>query len=878
MITLRVDALAYDVARPYRPVHEVQGGGVNREHIGPFERHPARPELIEARAADLQRLAEQGLWQELVTNRAFTPATAAWQGLVAPELAHAPVPLQRAVADSCEALMWAALVLRLWAHRVREFNRIVADLARRWPVPPGWRPRIGSVPVPLDPDLLRQSLLPRPFRAELERQWHQAHQRLIEQGADEAVAMLRRGPTVAALRRAYAAGLLPGTGSWAFFGARWQARLAPQLAADLAARIVATRHPDLALVEGFAEVLAAHGDDPAVAGFLRRLPPADLYRLLANLAGMSDLRRLDPATRRRWRRALAAVQTGLGIALATASTGPVGAAERRWLAGLTAYGRSLVAVYPRAGGDASVPVEVYGYQLLGPLLHHGSYDADFLAHIGGDLIDFELSRGGSDVWLRHHGRFYLDPALPGPPGPPPEPLGNQDLAALRLDVVHGWDGGPHGFDPVVGLASAMARQPDGARAVLTGRVTDQTPGYAAAPPGGVRLPRLDYLLTDRQWPVDVVGPLAEAQRLRDPGSDYVSPGLELFGRALRHAVTVAPDARAHRIVESIVYEVANDEQRWGYPNDPTGQGRQLGHRATSFEQVTIVHPALRPALGEIAAHHIDDLHWAVAGELTPPEHPLPTPERPAEVDRATLRRDEAQVFLAELGKDPRARATVLFADTVYSGLLYERYLGGDAGQGGFGDRLDAAYAATTLPAAQVAAALDVGAAGEAIRDTAAADAAHNELVRLGYLLGELVTEAVGRRLPVSTLVSHALEQSTHDRFADHTGVANQRIGEVRDVSRELLAAQLEEAIYRHTPRERLRELGLLHPPDHPRAGEPVPRSRWEPGGPQERAWHDHLTGPAAHEALLALQRSRIDYNAAYAGARDDIAHTIGLPG
>src|SRR5690606_5413699 len=104
MITLRVDALAYDVARPYRPVHEVQGGGVNREHIGPFERHPARPELIEARAAALQRLAEQGLWQELVTNRAFTPATAAWQGLVAPELAHAPVPLQRAVADSCEAL------------------------------------------------------------------------------------------------------------------------------------------------------------------------------------------------------------------------------------------------------------------------------------------------------------------------------------------------------------------------------------------------------------------------------------------------------------------------------------------------------------------------------------------------------------------------------------------------------------------------------------------------------------------------------------------------------------------------------------------------------------------------------------------------------
>ena len=844
-----------------------------REHIGPIERHPARPELIEARARELQRLAEQAMWQELVTGRAFAPATAHWEGLVAPELVNAPVPLKRAVAASCEALMWAALALRLWAQRVREFNHTVADLESRWPQPAGWRLRIGPILLPFNPDDLLHQVLLRQARADLQQQWREAYHRLIDQGEDEAIAMLRQGPTVAGVRRAQAAGLLPAHGSWGFFGARWRALVAPEHAAELAAYLAATSRPDLAAVEQFADLLAQHANDPAFARFLGELNPAQFYQLLGNLAGMSDLSGLDSAERQRWQAALAAVQQGLGVALGTASIGIDGtppALSDQWLADLIAHGRGLVEVPTRAGQD--VPVEVYGYQLLGPLLHHGHYDAQFLAAVGGDMIDFEREQGGSEFWMRHHGLFYHEPA-PFQPGSPPDDrvAAHRALTNLRLDWVHGWDNGPQGFDPVVGLASAMERHPDAARALLTGLVTEDVPDYAAPPPGGQRLPRLDYLLTDRQWPVDVVGPPADAHWLRSSTSGYTSPGLETLGRAMVNAVTVNPDDRSHLIFEALVYEVANDEQRWGYPNDPTGQGRQLGNRAATFDQVEIVHPALRPALGAITAHHIDDVHWNLVGQPTPAD--LPGGERIIDLESPDL-----QILLAELGKDAQARQSVLVAQAVYNGLLYDHYLGGEAGQLSMGERLDAAYAATTIPAAQVTAALDFGATGEIINRTVEHDTAHNDAVQLPYLLAELVTEAATKQLPLSTAIGLALEQSMADHLADHTGVANQEIGQLRQVSRELLAQQLEEAIYRHTPREQLHELGLLYPQDHPLAGEPIPRSQWSPDGPESMAWSRYVTGPAAHEALLALQRSQLDYDAAYAGARDNLAHIVGMPG
>ena len=119
---------------------------MSRAHIAPVEQHPAKPEIIDEHARELARLAEQALRTDELTQRAFEPATAHWEGLGAHELFTAPVRIKRRVAAGSEALAWAAAALHYWAERVRTFNQVVADIQDRWSAT--LRPVIAGVPVP----------------------------------------------------------------------------------------------------------------------------------------------------------------------------------------------------------------------------------------------------------------------------------------------------------------------------------------------------------------------------------------------------------------------------------------------------------------------------------------------------------------------------------------------------------------------------------------------------------------------------------------------------------------------------------------------------------------------------------------------------------
>jgi hypothetical protein len=198
--------------------------------------------------------------------------------------------------------------------------------------------------------------------------------------------------------------------------------------------------------------------------FLTGLTPVGLLTLNGNLAlripnPPPDEEFTDPELAE----LLGDIQTLLGGGLALVSARH--RSQDQWLVELTQAGRrryELTATWV----DPPAPLRLYGYQLLGPLLHHGDYDDRFLRIIGGDLVHFELTHGGARCWLRQLGA---------------------DVHKLRLD----WTGGaaptdPPGLDPLLGLMGAMDRNPRGALDLLSdaadphGRFTYPNAGLGSA--------------------------------------------------------------------------------------------------------------------------------------------------------------------------------------------------------------------------------------------------------------------------------------------------------------------------------------------------------------------------------------------------------------
>ena len=192
-----------------------------------------------------------------------------------------------------------------------------------------------------------------------------------------------------------------------------------------------------------------------------------------------------------------------------------------------------------------------------------------------------------------------------------------------------------GYDPMIGLMKALVGNPEATRELLTD-VHD--------PADPMRLPRLDYLLTGRDWPTDTVP---------GPGqSIHTNPGIELFGAALEHAVAIDADERSYRIVEAIIYAVGNEAS----PESLAGGGDQQVRKHEPFPARDLVHEELRRHLGRIAAHYIEDLHWRADNDWGTPETLTAGDMRLTNVDP-----DHLKYFFAELGKDPSARNEIVAA-------------------------------------------------------------------------------------------------------------------------------------------------------------------------------------------------------------------------
>jgi hypothetical protein len=827
--------------------------------VDPFDKHGASPVRLAERERQLMALAGEAVDTEALTGAAFDPAVASWEGIAAAELRAAPQPARLRAYAVASHLTWAATTTRVWAEHVRAFNLKVDTLrGERASLPVEVERQLAhwtSLPV-FDQDVIRERKRHELIR-DLHRRWRDAYQEHIDDGSRQVAGMLRRGPTWENLLLARQRGGLPaGAPLRRFFAAGWEAAAAPGEALRLAELINETQHPPTGVeIEQLHRLLQRYaGDETFWYRFLTGLGPDGLLFLTGRVA----LAQPD-ASYPELGGTVGGIQALLGGGLALASTrrgpavapgGPAPAGRglpAEWLLALARAGRQRYGVVTTIAGSP-VTVELYGYQLLGPLLRTGGYDGRFLQTVGGDLVDFEVERGGAGLW----GQW-----LPG--------LGSH-AEALRLD----WTGGrsadrPSGFDPVLGLLSALERNPAGALDLFTGRIetgpgswSDGTPKELAPPPGGHRLPRLDYLLTDRAWPSAWADPRHSLEFLAaHPEATSASPGLAQLGTVLAQAARL-DDPRAVNLVELIVYEVNTDERAMGY-RDGAVPGETWTQTATNVEH-DLVHPALRDSLASIVADYIIDVNAAVQDSGASMPGGLG-----ADFEATHMVR-----FLADLGKSQPAHETVLAAQTAYAATAYHYYLSGEADlqPDGLRERLTAAEGVARAYGA-VAGAVDVGAATADWYAQWQRDLAVNARVADGFLVAELVTaagadlvssRASGVGYAAGELAGSVLDDFRTELMVDHSGLSTYRNAVLFGDSRRTAATLAEVAIYHSGQLSDLEDLGLRA--DDGRA---KPISAWDERDREQ--WDAYKGGPGAATVGALTEAAGSAYHAGVERAR-----------
>lgn len=609
-----------------------------------------------------------------------------------------------------------------------------------------------------------------------------------------------------------------------------------------------TYQPTTAELDELRDLVKAYGKDKIFAyEFLNELGPKGLLELSGTLATLQLDYPGKDADGMLFNRHIADdvrdLQSGLGALLGSAThatgttTGPHGEQyvpgeyelSSQWVSDLMTAGRSKMDV-----GDPFSPARhvegVYGYQLLGPLLHNGDYDARFLSTVGGDITDFEMSQGKSSaLWTEARGEN------------------------LRLDWTQGHDDNtvPAGYDPMNGLMDALSRNGDATRDLLTG-VTS----YTGDGPDGGRLPRLDYLLTDRNWSAtaDVPGGPGWTVELMEHGGDYKNSALDKFGVALEHATTDHPGPDARHIVESIIYESNVDEQAMGYAN-----GETPGHGKTGdFATTDVIRPQLRGSMGNIMSAYIGDVNLNIADG-----HPVP--DQHVNVDRNHLVR-----FLADLGKDPGAHDTIAKAEAAYATGQYSDILSGKQNPH---DDLSGNLRAMENVAhrhGSVLGALDFGASETHHATSAELDEKYNQGVEDRYkIVGRVVDEVMGKatgKIPVPVVgdlanefVSDLMTKAEEQAKVDNHGQATYEVGAMLGAGRTTTVDLTELALYHSGKLEDLPETFTEN-------GAPKPVSQWTERDYQE--WQDYKSRYGQSTVGIAATHAGESYQNGYEWAGD----------
>ncbi|MBB5934631.1 hypothetical protein [Streptomyces zagrosensis] len=321
----------------------------------------------------------------------------------------------------------------------------------------------------------------------------------------------------------------------------------------------------------FGQLMTDNAKSPAFAiGLYRDMGAKDALRFEALMAINASLG--DDKTRLKLAQS---IQKNMGLALATATDPPTGKDNplTSFREDRTYLGKAWIADLKKAGTqqldlglNRSDPV---GYQALGSLLRHGTYDKSFLKPIAEDMI--ALERKGGD-W------------------PTPDPQNGDHDFGLNLTGK----GGP-GWDPMAGLMDAFARSPDASTAFFNGSTGGGDSGLK-------RLGNLEYFLGDddgkhaREWPSDKAG------GHDDPDDKSRVPGKEAFGHALESATSGRPYGDEGPI------QAHTREQVKVYTDVINHFGGNTGLITTGGDL-----EAIAPSLGNMSAEYMYDIQRIMAG-------------------------------------------------------------------------------------------------------------------------------------------------------------------------------------------------------------------------------------------------------------------------
>jgi hypothetical protein len=259
--------------------------------VQPFDRHPARPELLRERAGRHGDQARMLIDVKSVTDAAFAPAVASWEGIAAAELRDAPEPVRDRAYLIASDLTWSEAAIRSWAAHVDTFNRRVDEL----------RQELQRVPTQVeeflatnfliglawvDQETIRQQKRDE-LVGDLRRRWSEAYECHIEDGAREVARMLREGPSWEHLEAARQLGALTSSSPLtSFFAVAWASAAAATEALRLAGELSDPhqRVPQEQLRE-FSDLLDQFADDERFwYQFLTGLGQEGLLLLNGNLA------------------------------------------------------------------------------------------------------------------------------------------------------------------------------------------------------------------------------------------------------------------------------------------------------------------------------------------------------------------------------------------------------------------------------------------------------------------------------------------------------------------------------------------------------------------------------------------------------------------
>ncbi|KRC65173.1 hypothetical protein ASE12_10590 [Aeromicrobium sp. Root236] len=807
----------------------------------PFEKHPADTGTMTASASTLEQKAAKCLDQKEITDKAYNPAVDSWEGICAPELRAAPKPIRDSAATANKQLAWSAVPINYAVGKVKAFNAKIGgfEADSEKPEPEGGHPTQTNKSIAMAA-------------------YREAYETDIVDGFSEAAGMFKDGPTDENIALAKAAGAIPNAPVFTVFGQLWHednVKKAVTEADKLIQQISDGKYTDMKTPLGpLVDLLKKYGTDQMFAAMLlNKIGPDGMLRLNQIVAqSESDTKPDDYGNKDGGPRdnalgdLIGQFQKSLGITLGTATGGQDGyepgtrddyRLDGDFTERLNELGREKSTIKWPGDDDLEYGTELYGYQVLAPLLKNGEFSSDFLTDVGNGMYYFDKGDGehGGGPWMDTVANLRSD-------------------HGIRLDWTEG-TGSTHaaGFDPMNGLMTALGNNPQASHDFFTDSRSymidgkeghDQDVGYNE---------KLRYLLNERHWGLPNDQPYMGDGTDKDGYYDKKlweeqnnTHAMDPLGKALT-AATGLGDRDSATLFGDVVYEVSH------------GDSDKFGDLRDDFSNMATQH------LGGINSAFIGDGGAGPDGDIDPITKGVQYDPGFSAMDDLDLEK-----FLAEIGKDHDAATHLTAAEGLYMQAGYHHYAGLD---GSIEDRIAAIDANVNTPLGHVLGALDYGSSEQTFDDHQESDKEHNDGVDDKYKIigfftdklpfdkipvgGDLVKEGVGAYLD-------ALKESEH---IDTTAVANQLIGSLHSGSENHIQTTAEMTLYASLSDQDLAQFGDKIPRSSD--GSPKPLGDWT--AQDQAIFNQGVRDPAMAKYFTQFgQDARDAYSQAFDGTKTDL--------